>query len=135
MGVDDAVVGVPAFPSQIEGGAVLGIRCFVGVEADADAHQFPDALRAADDHLAHHLFVAQSVSGFQGVLDMQVEGVLPAEDRGDASLGQVGVAVHGLFFGDDSHGPAVGHFEGVHQPGDAAADDKKIGLYIHGRFR
>jgi hypothetical protein len=132
VGVDDAVARVPALPAQIKGGAAVFPRTVaLRVEADADRHQLPDSLGAADHHLADHVRIAQAVAGIQGILNVQVEGVLLIEDGGDAPLGEVGVAVHRLFFGDDGHGSVVGHLEGDHQAGDAAADDEKISLDIH----
>ena len=132
MGVDDAVARVPAFPAQIELFVARVYRAVcVGVEADADLHQFADPFGAADHHLLHHAAVAQAVPGIQGVPDVQVKRIPLVEDRGNAPLCQVGVAVHRLFLGDDGYRTAVGHFEGKHQPGDAAADNQKICLCVH----
>ncbi len=117
---------------QIEGGtAVFRRRRIIGVEADTQGIQLPDALGAAGDHLAHHIRVADAIPGVEGILNMQVERIPDVENRGDAPLGQIGVAVHRLFFGDDGNGPVIGHLEGVHQTGDAAADNQEVCLCVH----
>jgi hypothetical protein len=131
VGVDDAVAGVPALPAQIERRADLRPPGLPSVlKPTPMVHQFPNSLGAAGDHLVDHVRIAQAVTGIQGILDVQVEGVLLAKDGCDAALGEVGVAVHRLLFGDDGHGSAVGHLEGKHQSGDAAANYQNIGLYV-----
>jgi hypothetical protein len=96
------------------------------IEIDADFHQFPDSLGTADHHLVDHVRMAQAVTGIQGVLNVQVEGVLLVEDGGDAPWARLVLLSTACFLVTMATVPWSATLRAYHQSGDAAADDEKI---------
>src|SRR5664279_6540606 len=60
---------------------------------------------------------------------MQLERILLAGDRGDATLGVVGVGLGAVFLGDDGDSAVRRDFQRERQPRKAAAQDKEIKLF------
>ena len=125
LGVDDPVAGMSPFTAQIE-----GFRRSVGAPAEGNPplDQFRDARRPFLDHQAHHLGMTEAGARCQGVLDVEIEGIAAVEDRSDTALGMVGIALHGLFFGDQGHPADLGGIKGKQKTGNPTADNQEIGL-------
>jgi hypothetical protein len=60
------------------------------------------------NHTPDDLFVAEAVTGVQGVLDMVFEVVGGRNSRSDPSLGIVGIALPAFFFGHNPHCALLG---------------------------
>ena len=127
LGVQDAPARVAALHAEVVPGPGLGVAGEVAPQVD----QFADAVRAAAHDQFHHVAVAEAVAGGQGVVDVQVEAVLRAPDRGDAPLGVPGVRGLRLALGDDRDGAVRRRLEGEGEPGGAAADDEIVQAVLH----
>ena len=128
LGVNDAVVGMPAFPAEIK--AVVNGRRRAG-EFYAQGSQFPDRFRPFSDDRLHDRLVTKAVARRQGILNMRLKGVDFADDRRDTALGAVGAAVIHRFFGDNDHLAGFSRLKREFQPRDTASDDQKIRLDFH----
>ena len=71
----------------------------VGVEVDAEPHEFRDPRRPVADDGAHYVLLAEPGSGVERVGDVEVERVVRPGDAGDAALGPGRVRLVGLAFG------------------------------------
>lgn len=119
--VDDAVAGVAAFATEF------------GVELGAEAAEPFDGTGGFGDEEADGFGVAESGSGDEGVLFVEVNAVGVADGGGDAALRPGGVCVGEGGFGDDGDASELGGVESEGETGEAAADDKEIvGVGLHG---
>jgi hypothetical protein len=121
LAVQDPAAGMAALAAQIVG----GIGLVAGpLEAGAGLQQAVDQARAGLHHAPDDLFTVQAVAGDQGVADVQVEMVQRREDRRDAALGVVGVALLRVLLGDDANLAMRGRQQGELQPRDPRSDDQ-----------
>ena len=120
-----------ALAPQIEVPRSLG----VAAEAHPAAHQVANARRPLAHHQFHHLAVAEAGAGGQGVLHVKFVGIVHVQNGGNAPLGQIGIAFHGLLFGDHGHAADLGRPECKIEPGNTTADNHEIGLNVHGDSR
>ena len=88
-GVEHPALGVAPFPTEIE--FPLAVLHLALVEMDAEFHQLLDAGRSLGDDRPDHLLVAEARPGLEGVLYVQLEGILAAGDAGNAALSPCGV--------------------------------------------
>ena len=70
LGVEDAALGVPTFPSE-------GVSVTLAVEGGAPGHQFLDGLRAFANDGAYVLLVAETRSSVEGVVHVLLDAVVP----------------------------------------------------------
>ena len=124
--VQDAALGVAALASEVEGRERLRVRVADAVELHAQLDQRLDHRRAALDHEAHDLLVAQPRAGAERVPDVILEGVLAGQHRGDPALRPVGGRVGRALLGDDPDAAGVGHPQGEEEARDAGADHQKV---------
>ena len=96
--------------SQFHQPAAVGELLFI--ELDAEREQFLDPGRSLRDDGAHGFLVAQARSGFEGVLHVQLEGIIRARHAGHAALRPGGVGVRGGALRNDGHPAVLGGFQG-----------------------
>ena len=127
QGMGDAPGRVAALHAEIEAFPMV----LVMLEGDAELDQFPDPGRTVLHHHPDHLFVAEPGPGTQGVLNVQREGILRGQHRGDAALGQVGGGVNPGLLGDQGYPAQPRRLQGEGEAGNAAADNQKVGGLGH----
>ena len=125
--VQDAPARMPPLHAEVVALAGRALAREVAAEVD----QFADAVRAAAHDQFDDLAVAEPVAGGQRVLDVQIEAVLLAPDRGDPPLRVPGVRGARLALGDDRDGAARRRLEREGEPGDSAADDEEVVPLLH----
>jgi hypothetical protein len=130
LGVDDPVAGMAAFTAEVE---TLGWRIAVTAEADTPADQRLNAPRAFFDNQVDDVGMAETGARGQSVLDVKIERVITIEHGRNTALGLIGIALHGLFFGNQRDTPDLGGVEGKQQPGNPTANDQEIGLMFFHR--
>ena len=121
-GMQDSPAGVASFAPQIK--LILAIFSFR--EAHPEIKQFTDERRPLADNCSHHFFFAQSGTGNQRVLNVQIKRVFLGHDRRNAALCIVGIAFRALFLGNDRDRAKRGDLEGKRQPGHPATDHHEI---------
>jgi hypothetical protein len=62
---------------------------------------------------------------------MKIKRIEPAENGGDATLRQIRVAGHDLFFGDEGDFAELGDLECIGQAGNPASDNQKFRFKLH----
>jgi hypothetical protein len=132
--VDDPFAGMSAFPSKVEiHGFSAWIRgmVFPKIEPDAQFHQFLNSGGTVFDDQIHDIRVTEAIPGGQGILDVQIKRIKPAENRGNTALGMHGIAFHDIPFGDQGHTAMFSDFQGEHQSCDPASDNQKIRMVLH----
>lgn len=77
-------------------------------------------------HKFDSFFIVVVGAGFESVFDVLFKIIGFVEDRGYASLGEVGTGVDYLLFCNNQDLALFGCMEGKIQPRDAGADDEKI---------
>ena len=125
LGVQDAVLRMPAFLSQAE----RPVRQAVKLRAVID--QLIDPAGPLFHHRPHDVFLAQPIPRIQRVGDVLFKGVHIGHDRGDAALCVLGV---GFFFPclrDDHDFPEAGGLEREGETCYARTDDEKVGPNVH----
>ena len=123
-GMKDATLGVPALASEIGLAVSPGRHPLVEVHPERD--EFGDPLRSLGHDASDNLLFAQTVTGDEGVADMEIRGILAARDAGDTPLGPGGVRIGTGLLGHDGDAPLAGGLQGESQAGDAAADDHVV---------
>ena len=103
----------------------------LAVELGSPGDKLVDAVVRFLNREADHVFVAESVSGHQGVVDMFFVGIQGIHHGGDASLGKGGGCFIGLGFGNDADAAFGSHFQGIAQTGDTGSDDQEINMFLH----
>jgi len=93
--------------------------------------QLLDACRTLLDDKTDHVFPAEIGAAGEGVLDVGGEAVRFVLNGGNASLGVIGAGFEFFLLGDDGHRAEIRRFDRKTQAGDPAAQDEKIGLYLH----
>jgi len=116
---------VAAFAGQVEGSFGLrGVIVFGKRHIEVD--QPVNALGATLDGIADGLFIAQSGTGLQGVLDMGVVGVGLADDAGNAALGPIGGAAFELAFAGNGDFAVWSQLQSGGQASSATADNQDV---------
>src|SRR5256714_11097604 len=111
-----------------------GEVAILAVERRAVLDQLGDVARPLFDQRLDGFCIAESGAGVEGILIMQLDRVVVAQDDGDAALRVLGVRLGDLIFGEHRHAPEASERDRGAQPGDAAADDNKISLFAHWSF-
>ncbi len=109
MGVNDAAVGMAAFPAQVI--AVVLAQIEMGSHVD----QLPDARRTLADHQFDDIRMGQAFAGGEGVLNVVFKAVIRPQDRGDAALGHLGGGFRQALFGYQVDPGKLRHLQGVTQ--------------------
>ncbi len=101
-------------------------RSLAFIELDAHFDQLLDPRRSLANDRPHRRLVAKAVTGFERVLDVQLERIIVAGHASDAALGIIGVRFGADVLCDDRHGAVNRRFDRETESRDAAADDDEI---------
>ena len=127
--MEDPAFRVPTLLAEVE--LVVAVR-LAPVKMHPEPDEFGDPFWPAGDNRPDGILVAEPCPCGQGILDMEIERILPAGDAGDTALRPCGVRVRPAPFGDQGDTAFFGGFQGETQPGNAAANDDEI-KFFHGR--
>ena len=123
--VEDTVLGVTAL--TVERVATLGGL----VETSTPADEVLDTLGSSLHNLPHGSLIALAGATHKGVLDVFLEGVGWVGNTANTTLGVVGVTLVHFAFRYNSNVSLFGCFEGKTQARNSAADNQKIGSFLH----
>jgi hypothetical protein len=96
------------------------------IELHAPRHQLAHEPWAVFYEHLHGVWIAQAVTGRDGVGGMQFGRVAWTNGCGDATLCMAGVAFAGFAFGENEDVAMTGDFGSRAERGNAAADDEKV---------
>jgi len=126
-GMNDAVPTVSSFPSQVE---MCGLRpC--GSEINPPGGELPYSIGSRFHHHFHHIGMAKAGPGIEGVLDMELEGVVLSQNGCDPTLGVIGAGFQLVFLGHHGNASTICRFQGEGQPCDPASNHEKIIMVFH----
>jgi len=129
--VDDPVAGMAAFTAEVE---TIGGRIAVAAEGNTTIDQGFNAPGSLFDDKVYDVGMAETGTRSQGVPDVKIEGIIAIEYGGNTTLGLIGIALHGFFFGDQRDTPGPGGVESKQQPGNPTTNDQEIGLMFFHRL-
>jgi hypothetical protein len=133
-GVQDPALAVAPFTAQVQLPSPVLAGRFAFAEPYAQLHELGNPGRPFLDDRSDDLLLAQPGPGVERVPHVQFEGILFAGDRGNAALGIVGVGFGAIFLGHDGDAAVGRHFEGEHQPRNAAAQHQIV-VAFHGHLQ
>lgn len=119
VSMQDAVAAVCAFAGECKLGSIA-------VELRSPLDQFLDASGTFFDEHANSIYVAESISSDQRVLQVKTDFVFVAEGGSNAALRVVRCGIAHFTFGEDDNSPGVRQFNGCSKSGDSGADDQEI---------
>jgi hypothetical protein len=121
MGVKYAIAAVRRLPRKCETRAAA-------VKLRSPLDEFLNALGPLFDEHASGGNIYESVTGFDGVLKVQLDFVIVAERNGDASLRVLRVAFADLLLGNHEHASRISQANRGAQSGYTAAYDDEVCL-------
>ena len=127
-GVQDAPLGVAALLAEV---VLAVLRVAAAVEVRPERDQVAHAVRSLAHDDLDDVAVAEAVAGDERVVDVGLEGVVGAPDRGDAALGVLARALGQPVLGDQHDAARLGAAERAREAGDSAAQDEKVALDRH----
>ena len=141
---------LPERPADLAAGGVTGMQDsadavrrleterrttrLVAIELHTPVNQLLHQAGTVLDERPDRGLVAETVAGRQGVAPVQRRTVIGAHRGGDAALGVAGVALGGRGLGENEDAAARRQRDRRAQSRDAAADDQKIGVFVHDRW-
>jgi len=129
----NALLRVSPLSSEIKFRWPVVHRVFlINIEFYPQVDKLPNSIRTVSYHHFNHVLIAQAISWCKRILNVQIKRVYAAENRGNASLGTCGIAVHDIPFGYKGNWTMVCNFQRKTQHGNTASDDKKICINDHG---
>ena len=104
FGVNYSTFRVSTLAAEIKGLSIF----FLVRKTDPHGNELFNSLRALFYHKPHNILMAEAVTRFEGVFDMEIKAVIPVKHRGDAALGIVGGAFCLFLLGYYGHTPSLG---------------------------